>query len=50
MHHFYFPDFEKPKSSINMQTATFDKTAGEGGASFGPVVSEMAADVGVKNY
>ena len=50
MHHFYFPDFEKAKSSNNVLTATFDKTAGEGGASFGQVVSDMAAEGGAKNF
>ena len=51
MHHFYFPDFEKPNTDPNnIQTATFDKTAGEGGGSFGQVVSDMAAEVGGKNF
>ena len=32
-------------------TATFDKTAGQdGGGSFGQVVSDMAAEIGVKNF
>ena len=51
MHHFYFPEFEKPNTDPNnMLTATFEKTAGEGGGSFGQVVSDMAAEVGVKNF